>query len=214
MHHHDIPPISALLVDNSAHMRRLLKTVLSSIGVRRIVEAGDGAEALKEMRGFRPDIVLSEVVMSPLDGIELARLVRSASDSPNPFVPILIVSSYAVRENIAAARDAGVNEFIAKPVSAEIVAKHLHATLTSPRRFVLNQSFFGPDRRRRDAPIFGTRERRHRRDGCFHFRPSQKGPPSEWTYVREVDGDVTDDMGMMDIRRLVHGVRRQFSAVG
>ena len=198
--------LNILLADASPHVRHLLKAILASLGAQKIVEVADGAEAFKEMRHFRPDLVFCDMVMSPLDGIDFTHLVRNGTDSPAPFVPIIMVSAYTERNKVFAARDAGVNEFVAKPVSATIISRHLHATLTAPRSFVLTRGFFGPDRRRHPDASFRGTEHRSEQGECQIFHPSVSGPPSEWLYMPHNPPTAQAvNASIPELRRQLHG---------
>ncbi len=92
--------------------------------------------------------------MSPIDGVEFTRLVRNAADSPNPFLPIIMLTGHAAKARVEEARDAGVTEFVVKPVTARAVLDRINAVILRPRPFVRTGEYFGPDRRRRQDPEF------------------------------------------------------------
>ena len=92
--------------------------------------------------------------MSPIDGVEFTRLVRNATDSPNPFLPIIMLTGHAERVRVMECRDAGVTEFVVKPVTARAVLDRLNNVIFKPRAFVRTSEYFGPDRRRRQDPAF------------------------------------------------------------
>ncbi len=99
--------------------------------------------------------------MKPLDGIDFVKLVRTARDSPNPYVPIIMLSGYTEYRRVVEARDAGVNEFLAKPISAKALYQRFAAIIDNPRPFIRTESYFGPDRRRQNmGPPRGSAERR------------------------------------------------------
>jgi len=80
-----------LLVDDNHHMRVLLAEILRAIGVRQVFEANDGAEALQIMRAHQIDIIMTDLAMQPLDGIDFVRLLRNSPDSPNPMAPVIMI---------------------------------------------------------------------------------------------------------------------------
>jgi CheY-like chemotaxis protein len=143
-----------LLVDDNHYMRVLLAEILRAIGVKDIYEANDGAEALQAMRNHAVDIVMTDLSMQPLDGIDFVRLLRNSPDSPNPMVPVIMITGHSTMTRVAEARDAGVNEFLAKPLTARGVIERLSQVVENPRAFVRTQDYFGPDRRRRADPNF------------------------------------------------------------
>lgn len=155
----DFSSLRVLVVEDSLHMRRILRTMLNGLGVRDIQEAEDGAEGLDRLKGLNPDIVLLDWVMPILDGIEFTRLARTGGGS-NPYVPIIMVSSHSERQKVLMARDVGVNEFLTKPVSAKALHDRIVSVVTRPRPFVKTKTFFGPDRRRFVMPNFSGGERR------------------------------------------------------
>lgn len=149
-----------LIIDDNPHFRRLLVSVLASMGCRMIEEATDGADGLKSLTHFPADIALVDWRMAPMDGLDFTRFVRTSPDSPNPRLPILMISGHTELHLVLDARDAGVHEFIAKPISAKTLQSRLQATLLSPRHFVRSGTYFGPDRRRRQVPLKGPDRRR------------------------------------------------------
>jgi two-component system, chemotaxis family, chemotaxis protein CheY len=152
--------LKILLVDDNHYMRVLLAEILRAIGVKEIHEANDGAEALQAMRDHPFDIVMTDLSMQPLDGIDFVRLLRNSPDSPNPMVPVIMITGHSTMQRVAEARDAGVNEFLAKPLTARGVVERISQVVDHPRPFVKTQTYFGPDRRRRADPNFNGPYRR------------------------------------------------------
>ena len=152
--------LKILIVDDNHHMRVLLTEILRAVGINQVVEAGDGAEGLQKMRGHQFDIVMTDLAMSPLDGIDFVRLLRNSPDSPNQMIPVIMVTGHLTVRRIAEARDAGVNEFVAKPITARNVLDRLRLIVDQPRPFVRTEDFFGPDRRRRVDPDYAGPMRR------------------------------------------------------
>ncbi|MDP3173238.1 MAG: response regulator [Phenylobacterium sp.] len=146
--------LNILLVDDNHHMRVLLGEILRAIGVRHIHEANDGAEALQMLRGMPIDIVITDLAMQPLDGIDFMRLLRNSPESPNPMVPVIMITGHATQRRIYEARDAGVNEFLAKPLTARGVIERISQVVDHARPFVRTDDYFGPDRRRRPLPNY------------------------------------------------------------
>lgn len=141
--------LKILLVDDNHYMRVLLAEILRAIGVKDIYEANDGAEGLQMMRDRAVDIVMTDLSMQPLDGIDFVRLLRNSPDSPNKMAPVIMVTGHSTLARVNEARDAGVNEFLAKPLTARGVVERLHLLIEHPRMFVRSEDYFGPDRRRR-----------------------------------------------------------------
>ncbi len=147
----DISRLNVLLVDDNSYMRALLKQILSAFGVRSIVECSDGSDAIRMMKDLPIDIVIADWMMEPVDGLDMTRLLRTAKDSPNPLVPIILLTGHTERHRVEEARDSGVTEFLSKPVSAKSVYDRIQQIVEKPRGFVRAERFSGPDRRRRDG---------------------------------------------------------------
>jgi CheY-like chemotaxis protein len=152
--------IKILLVDDNHHMRVLLIEILRAVGVKHVFEANDGAEALQLMRGHKIDIVMTDLAMQPLDGIDFVRLVRNSADSPNPTIPVIMITGHSTMRRVAEARDVGVTEFLSKPVTARGVIERISRVVEHPRAFVRSDDYFGPDRRRRNDPAYSGPYRR------------------------------------------------------
>ena len=141
--------LKALVVEDNTHMRSLLRALLNALGVKDISEAINGQAAMEALRDRKFDLVLTDLAMSPMDGLELTRHLRNDENSPNPFVPIIMITGHTEKYRVEAARDAGVTEFLAKPVTAHNLFARITEILERPRAFVRCDSYFGPDRRRR-----------------------------------------------------------------
>ena len=131
-------------------MRDLMEDILFAFKIRDVCKAEDVAKAFQELKYFAADLILTDWHMEPLDGVEFIQLVRTAKDSPNPYVPIIMVTGSSEAERIWQARDAGANEFLVKPISAKSVYSRIISCIERPRSFIRTSGFFGPDRRRQD----------------------------------------------------------------
>lgn len=149
-----------LIVDDHANMRKIVSTILHALGLQYVYEAADGADGFEAMRAYNPDIIIVDWEMLGIDGIEFTELVRKASDSPNPYVPVIFLTSYSDRKHVMRARDAGVTEFLAKPVSANAIYTRLMSIINKPRPFVRSRNYFGPCRRRHINREYAGFERR------------------------------------------------------
>ena len=141
--------LKILIVDDNHHMRMLVAEILKAVGVRQIHEASDGAQGLQMLRDHPVDIIITDLSMQPLDGIDFVRLLRRSPDSPNPMCPVIMITGHSTVSRVQDARNAGVNEFLAKPLTARGVIERLHQVVENPRPYVKSEDYFGPDRRRR-----------------------------------------------------------------
>ncbi len=146
--------MSVLVVEDTAPMRKLIVSVLQTLGIGEVYAAPDGERGFELFRKHNTDIVIADWHMEPMDGIELAQEIRKNTLSPNRLVPIVIVTGYSALSRVAQARDAGVTEFLIKPFSADDLAKRIAYVINKPRDFIDSAAYFGPDRRRRKAPDY------------------------------------------------------------
>lgn len=137
-----------LMVDDNRQMRFLIRALLRASGIYQMSEAETAVEALDMMRESTIDLVLLDWKMEPIDGLAFARMLRMDGKSPNPYVPILMLTAHTEASRVAAARDAGVTGFVKKPISARLLFERVSFALTDTRLFVRSADFFGPDRRR------------------------------------------------------------------
>ena len=167
---YDLKNLNILLVEDDPSMRLLLRDMLSAFGVEKIVTVSDGRKAFSELRQFPADIVITDWVMEPLDGLEFTRMVRNQPDSPNPFVPIIMLTSQGAFDRVQEARDNGVTEFLVKPVTAQALYTRIANVIQKPRQFVRASEYFGPDRRRTIKDFRGEERRAETEDdeneGC------------------------------------------------
>jgi len=163
-----------LLVEDNGFIRQTLETLLRQLKIARLTSVKNGEEAIewlklqKQDHNPGPDIIISDLLMSPINGLLFLRWVRSAKESPNRFVPFVMLSGAADRDYVTASRDLGVTEFLAKPFSVNSVFQHLAKVIEQPRPFIATQKYFGPDRRRNQrAGAPSGKERR--REGKDHI---------------------------------------------
>ena len=152
--------LRVLVVDDNVHMRKLVMTILQAFGITQIAEAESADRAWQSLRDTNPDVIVLDWVMEGMSGVDLVRMIRSNPQAPNPFVPVIMLSGHTSLEHVRQARDAGVNEFIAKPVSVKTMMSRLVAVIEHPRPYVRTGSFFGPCRRRRNIAAYQGSERR------------------------------------------------------
>ncbi len=155
----DLSALHVLIVDDNKHMRTILKTLLRALGLVNIRESEDAAQAFAELKQFPVDIIICDWEMEPLDGIDFTRLVRTAADSVNPFVPIILLTGHTELSRVKEARDAGITEFLAKPVSAVSLRNRMEAVILNPRPFIRSRHYVGPDRRRKARAYDGPERR-------------------------------------------------------
>ncbi len=149
-----------LVIEDNPHMRRILKVLLQGFGSREIYEAGDGMGGIEAFVKFTPDIVIIDWAMPMLDGLDFVQMIRQPDSNASPFTPIIMLTGHSERKRVMAARDAGVTEFMVKPISAKALHRRIVNIIANPRRFIRSKTYFGPDRRRNNASSYDGPERR------------------------------------------------------
>lgn len=156
----DFNRLRFVVIDDNAHMRRIIRTLLHSFGAREVNEAEDGAAGLEAFTQNVPDIVITDWAMPIFDGLELTQMIRQPGANTNPFVPIIMLTGHSEKNRVVEARDAGITEFLAKPLSAKSLYERIANVVINPRPFVRTKTYFGPDRRRNNTSAYVGPERR------------------------------------------------------
>jgi two-component system chemotaxis response regulator CheY len=156
----DLKKISALVVEDLHPMRTLIVSVLDSFGIGTILEASNGERAYDLFQKHNPDLVITDWLMEPVDGLELIRMIRRNPDSVNRLVPIIMMTGYSAIERVTLARDLGTTEFLTKPFTGRDLARRINLIINRPRDFVETDHFFGPNRRRKSGEGYNGPRRR------------------------------------------------------
>lgn len=144
----DFSDISVLVAEHNPYMRQTIRSILRTFNIGTIEEARSPDHAWDSYCLHKPDVVFVDWAPG-FDGMGLLQRIRRDDDSPNPFVPVIVMTSMSEKEHVLTARDLGMTEFIAKPFSPKLIYLRLHIIAEQPRSFVRTGNFFGPDRRRR-----------------------------------------------------------------
>ena len=152
--------LHVLVVDDNPNMRTIVSTMLRAVGIGRVTEAESGPQALSWLRQSAVDIAIVDFRMPPMDGVALTHHLRHDDGSPNPYLPVIMMTGHSERSRVTGARDAGVTEFVAKPVDSVSLFKRIEAVILRPRAFVRSRDYFGPDRRRLNAADYAGPFRR------------------------------------------------------
>ena len=156
----DLTPLTILVVDDNAHMRVIMIQILKALGLRNIIEADDGSRAQMAVMNHDIDLIFTDLLMQPIDGLAFIHWLRNAQTSPNPYVPVIMLTGHATKSRLEEARQVGVTEFLAKPLTARGVLHRINEVINNPRDFVRVPGYFGPCRRRRIDHDFIGPERR------------------------------------------------------
>lgn len=143
-----IRTVKILIVDDDYHMRKVVRTMLSAIGVREVYDVSDGMAGLQAIRTIMPDVVILDWEMPHVSGAEFVRTVRSPETFPLPQVPIIVLTGHGERSCVVTAMQLGANEYLLKPVSTKSLFDRLIAVLAKPRPMVQKGGYYGPAPRR------------------------------------------------------------------
>ena len=151
MSSYNLEVLNVLVVDDDRYMHLIIKAILSAMRIKNIRYCENASDAFVEMQQSMPDIVITDWKMEPLNGLDFVRQIRKGQDSPNPYVPTILLTGYTELHRVTEARDAGVTEILAKPVSIEKLHSRIVNIIEKPRSFIKTDDYFGPDRRRGGA---------------------------------------------------------------
>ena len=148
-----------LVVDDHQPMREILRSLLMGLGVRHVDEARDAAAAFEMLKLASYDILLTDYDMAGETGAQLCRKLRRAAANQNRRIAVIMVTGRAEGPVIIAARDAGVDEYLIKPLTTAALVQKLEAVLHRRRDFIESETYVGPDRRRRVVAFQGPERR-------------------------------------------------------
>lgn len=152
--------VRILLIDDMRPMLTLTKSVLSIFGFRDVLMATNGEEGFEMVLEHDPDLIITDWMMEPVNGLEFTERLRRDPMTPNPYVPVIMMTGFSSKLRVEQARDAGITEFLMKPFSSRDLYNRIHLIIEKPRQFVDAGDFFGPDRRRKRSQDYGGPRRR------------------------------------------------------
>ncbi len=157
---YDFSDVNVLIVEDSQPMTQITCALLKGFGVKKMSVATNTDSAFERFCDERHDLILIDWLLKPMDGIKLTQKIRKDKASPNPFVPIILMTGFSEKQRVIDARDTGVTEFLVKPFTANDLYKRIDHVIMKPRQFVKAPDFFGPDRRRKFIDEDNTPKRR------------------------------------------------------
>ena len=140
--------LKVLIVEDEHYSRKVVRTLLTAIGVEKIYEAKDGASGLEAIRAHNPGIVLLDWEMPGMNGAEFMRRVRSPTTFMYPALPIIMLTGHSEKSRVMEAVNLGVHEFLVKPVSSTALLTRIVGVLTQPRPMIQRGNYYGPEPRR------------------------------------------------------------------
>lgn len=118
--------MKALIIDDSSTMRKIITATLGQIGGFTVDTAGDGQEGLTKFAEFKPDIILLDWNMPNMNGLQFLTALRGCGSK----TPVVMVTTEAEKSRVIQAMQAGANNYVIKPFTAEILSKRIQDTLS------------------------------------------------------------------------------------
>jgi DNA-binding NarL/FixJ family response regulator len=103
-------PVNALIVDDEPHVRVLIRVLLKQLGIETVWEAGDGAAALEQAAAHKPNVVLLDINLPQVGGLEVLAKLKAA----HPQIPVIIVSSQSTMKTVIQTRELGAEAYVLK----------------------------------------------------------------------------------------------------
>ncbi len=192
---YNLQKLNVLLIEKNDFMRGIMREILRKFYIRNVEDADTPIAGYTIFQGFPADLILADWVPG-LDGLKFLKKARNGSDSPNPFVPIIVVTANTELHHVYAALDAGMHDFLAKPISATLIYSRICRVIEGHRDFIRTGNFFGPDRRRRQNATLGPKSRMGPNKADGERRRSDHGAGQYW-----IDPALTEE----DVQRLLIG---------
>jgi two-component system, chemotaxis family, chemotaxis protein CheY len=155
---YNLEAVRFLIIEDNENMIALVRSILQALGAKRVYEAADAKTGLEMLSIVQPDLIICDWQMEPMNGLEFVCHIRDEA-SASPFVPIIMLTAHSELDRVKEARDCGVNEFLVKPISAKRLYGRITAIIEHPRPFLRTDTYFGPDRRRRQIEFSGAERR-------------------------------------------------------
>ena len=124
----ELSALTVLVVDDQEFVRTIVRSMLNQMGITLVLEAADGTEALEAVNTSRPDIIICDVQMRPVDGFSFVKLLRDTPETAE--VPIIMLTAHADSATINKARDLDIDDFISKPVLPSTLSQTISRVLT------------------------------------------------------------------------------------
>ena len=144
--------VKVLVAEDVDILQNLMRDVLSMLGFKQIIIASGGQTGYQKFLKYNPDLVITDWIMEPEDGLSLARRIRTDPYSPNRYCPVIIMTGFSEERRVLQARDTGINAFLAKPFTTDELYRKLVSVMERPGQFVETTDYFGPDRRQSKMP--------------------------------------------------------------
>lgn len=164
---YDLSNFRVMVVEDFPFISDLMTSALKEMGVSQIFKAENGLRAKDLILNYNAvqsssniDVIILDWLMPEMNGQELLKWIRNHKSDSIKFMPVIICSAYTSQEMVEKVRDLGANEAMVKPVAADKLANRILYVIDRPRPFIKTDTYFGPDRRRREMKFAGEDRRK------------------------------------------------------
>jgi two-component system chemotaxis response regulator CheY len=126
----DFAHVHVMIIEDSSFVRTLVKKILLDLGVREIREAEDGSTGLQLCEQKPPDVILCDLSMEPMDGLEFVRLLRQHEKQALQTIPVIVLTTHAEADFVQQAMRCGIEAYLLKPASPGMVKERLTRVLS------------------------------------------------------------------------------------
>ncbi len=151
---------NVMIVDDHRAVRYIVRTIVEFFKFKEIREVNDGTEAFELFKQKPADLLIVDLKMPGLGGLELIRRIRWECKGQAQRVPILVLTATLTHDNIFVARDNGANGIVAKPIRARVLCERIQSILMDKREFIVSENYIGPCRRLGGDGMYDGPERR------------------------------------------------------
>jgi two-component system, chemotaxis family, chemotaxis protein CheY len=127
----DFKNLECCIVDDEPFIQRIVKSILTSLGVRDIRMAGDGAAGYKLLQRKPADLIFIDWTMKPISGIDLVKKIRASNQKEIAEIPIVMLTAHSERKYVEQAVLAGANDYLVKPVSPKLLQQRIEGIFKS-----------------------------------------------------------------------------------
>ncbi len=152
---------TVLVLDDNGPSLEILSQVVAGFGVKQLHKADSVKDAQELVRSKTFDLIISDVQIPDVDGIEFINWLRRESPEANRYVPVILVTGHTRSSDIFRTRDAGANFTVAKPITPKVLLERIFWVAREERPFIECETYVGPDRRfKYEGPPIGMEGRR------------------------------------------------------
>jgi CheY-like chemotaxis protein len=173
--------LKLLFVDDALPTRILLREILRGTGLQQVTIADDATMAFESVKADLPDLVFTDWQMPGRSGLDLLRDIRENPESPDPLLPVIMLTAKDSQDDVIRGRDAGATGYLIKPITLGGIVERINDAVHKPRAFLVSPNFVGPDRSRGRLPIAGA--------GRIMTTPDGMVIPPDYLLAAKVNGD-------------------------